>query len=44
MSCIAVTVVTTLRGVPLRYSHVGMLIGVTEPIKTVECCTMLDMI
>jgi hypothetical protein len=34
MSCIAVMVVTTLRGVHLIYSHDTMLIGVTEPIKT----------
>ena len=33
MSCIAVMVVTTLRGVHLIYSHNTMLIGVTEPIK-----------
>ena len=34
MSCIAVMVVTTLRGVHLIYSHNTMLIGVTEPIRT----------
>jgi uncharacterized membrane protein YhaH (DUF805 family) len=34
VSCIAVMVVTTLRGVHLIYSHDTGLIGVTEPIKT----------
>jgi hypothetical protein len=43
-SCIAVMVVTTLRGVHLIYSHDTMLIGVTEPIMTYEFCIMLSMI
>jgi hypothetical protein len=43
MSCIAVTVVTTVLGVASRYSHTTMLNGVTEPIKTNEFCTMFDM-
>ena len=42
MSCIAVMVVTTLRGVPLIYSHDTMLIGVTEPIKTNEWYVKLE--
>jgi hypothetical protein len=43
VSCIAVMVVTTLRGVALMYSHDTRLIGVTELIKTCEFLTMSSM-
>ncbi|NDD64802.1 MAG: hypothetical protein EBZ36_12650 [Acidobacteria bacterium] len=43
VSCIAVMVVTTLRGVAWMYSHSPKVIGLTELIKTLEFRTMSSM-